>query len=122
MMSNEVAVPSVALDHMSSVYLEYMEVRKTMDILAKQKEKLETQLRDAVGEHEQATIMGEVVITNRPTKTFKAKDLERDNPNLYKEYVRLKYVEVFDKDTFAVDHPNLYTQYQSRQFLFKEAK
>lgn len=121
-MGNEVAIPTVALDHMSSVYLEYMEKRKTIEILLKEKSKLEAQLREAVGDNEQATIMGEVVVTNAPVNKLRAKELEKRNPGLYKQYLVPRLVDVFNVEAFQSEHPNLYSQFQSRQFLFKEAK
>lgn len=121
-MGNEAAVRTVALDHISSVYLEYMEKRRTIGLLAKEMEKLEARLRKEVGDNEQATIMGEVIITNRPVNKLRAKELEQRNPDLYKQYLKPKLVEVFDAKAFQAENPNLYSQFQSRQFLFKEAK
>lgn len=120
-MGKEMAT-KVAIDHLSGTYLEYMEKRRTVDILTKEMEKLEAKIREAVGDAEAATVFGEVVITNRPIKRFKAKALEEDNPTLYKEYTRPVIVDQFDAEAFQADHPNLYQQYQSRQFIWKEAK
>lgn len=120
MTSNEVAVPVATLDHMSSVYLEYMEKRNTIAILAKEAEKLEAKLRQAVGDSHEATIMGEVVITNRPINRLRAKELEKHNPDLYKQYLVPKVVEVFNSEAFQAENPNIYAQFQSRQFLLKD--
>lgn len=119
-MAKELA--TVAIDHVSSTYLEYIEKRRTITILAKEMEKMEQILREAVGSNEVATIMGDVVITNKPSKRLKARELEADNPDLYGEYVKPVLVDQFDSEAFRNEHPALFRQYQSRSFLFKEAK
>lgn len=121
-MSKKELVPTVAIDHLSGTYLEYLEKRRAVAVLTGEMEKLEAKLREAVGTNFAATIFDEVVITNRPTKRLRARELEEDNPDLYKEYTEPKLVDVFNAEKFQAEHPALYQQYQSRSFLFKEAK
>lgn len=112
----------VAIDHMSGTYLEAVERRRAIKVMEAELARLERKLRAAIGDNEAATIFGEEVITNRPVKKLRAKQLAEDNPVLYKQYTRPMLVDQFDAEAFQADHPNLYEQYRSRQFLYKENK
>jgi hypothetical protein len=89
--------------------------------LGKQLNRLETELRNEVGDAHAATIFGEVVVTYQPINRFRTTQFAEDNPVLYKEFTRPRLVDEFDVEAFREAHPNLYALYQSRQWRPKDA-
>lgn len=108
------------LDHISDKFLLLVEKRRALKDLEAEVKRLDRDIRAEVGDAEEATIFNEVVIRNDPVNKFKAKEFEKDNPTLFKEFTRPVVVYDFDVPAFQAAHPNLYVQYQSRQFRILE--
>lgn len=120
MTSKEIATVTRSLDHVSDKFLLYVEKRAALKRMQFEVDKLENEIRHEVGTADEATILGETVISNKLINKFKEGEFKNDNPLLHKEFIRPMVVEKFDQDAFREQHPNLYTQYQSRQFRLLE--
>jgi hypothetical protein len=119
-MSNEIAVRPKPIDHVSGKWLQYREMAANYADLGRRLKRLETELRNEVGDAVAATIFGEVVVTYQPIDRFRTTQFADDNPVLYKEFTRPRLVDFFDVEAFKEAHPNLYSQYQSRQWRPKD--
>lgn len=109
----------VSLDHISDKFLLLAEKRRELKRLEAEVAKLDREVRAEVGTAEEATVFGEVVVTNHFVNKFREGQFKKDNPVLWKEFSRRVSRTEFDAEWFRSAHPNLYEQYQSRQFLYK---
>lgn len=111
--------PTVALETIKNgagtLYM-LRQVKAEIAELEKQKKKLETELRKAVGDAHLVTFGEDVVITNRPTDRFRGKEFEAEQPALAKEFTRPVVRDELDLAGLEAAHPEIFRRYQSRTF------
>ncbi len=113
------ATPKQSIDQIAGTFYVYQRLREQRDALQDEIDRLELELRNAIGDAHEATINGQTVLTYAPVNKMRTTDLKKDNPDLYKQFVTKRVVEEFDPELFKQMHPELYGIYQSRSFRLK---
>lgn len=80
---------------------------------------LESEIKDAMGDDEEAKIDGVLAFTYARTDSFAWGDFAKAHPDLANSYRKNEWKEVLDKDKLLAEHPTLVAPFQTRQFLVK---
>lgn len=104
------------IDHVKGEFFLLQKLRAQREVLDAEIKRLEGIIRTEGGDAEELTIDGNTVALFPYVSKLRTKELEKENPDLYKQYLEPKLVDTFNAARFQQEHPELYRRYQSRSF------
>jgi predicted transcriptional regulator len=80
---------------------------------------LEAEIKEAMGDDEEAKIDGVLAFTYAKTNSFAWGEFAKAHPEIADSFKKHEWKEVLDKDALLAAHPTLVAPFRTRQFLVK---
>lgn len=112
-------LPRFDWDGMEPVWHEYVAKKQQKEELEKWIEEFHRMRQRLAPDAREFYLNGKVVATYDPVDKMQTRQLQKDNPALYEEFVELVTERRFDEEHFKKEHPEIWKQYQSRSFRLK---
>ena len=106
----------VELDSIATKVRQYKQAVEDIRTMAAFRDRLEAEIKAAMGEDEEALVDNVPVFTHTWKHAYRWKEFVDDNPELAKEFEIIVEKTVLDQESLIKRHPALVRQYQSREF------
>ena len=115
-MAQQRQLSEIALDHLAGKVKSANEAREEAARLIAFAEELEAEIKEAMGEHERATVFGVPVFTYTNKNSWALSRFANDYPNIARNYIRVVEKEEIDKDRLLAEQGDLLAPYRTREF------
>lgn len=106
----------VELDHLATKVRQYKQAVTDIATMAAFRDKLEAEIKDAMGDGEEALIDDVPVFTHAYKNSYRWREFADDNPALAKEFTIIVEKPVLDQESLVKQHPAVVRNYQTREF------
>lgn len=115
-MARKPKLTQIELDHLATKVRQYKQALADIATMAAFRDKLEAEIKEAMGDSEEAKVDNVPVLTYAYKNAYRWREFADDNPALAKEFTIIVEKPVLDQESLVKQHPAVVRNYQTREF------